>query len=135
MSLPDSDSPDIDPPGVVLLVDDAEDWLETLHVALQAMPGVVVRTAHRAEDALRLLTLEPISALVTDIQLPAMTGLELISHVRRQPGLQTLPIVVVSASVDPAAPRAALASGANAFFPKPFSPAALRRKLEELMYA
>jgi CheY-like chemotaxis protein len=51
-----------------------------------------------------------------------------------EPGLQAIPILVVSAAADPAAPRDALASGANAFFPKPFSPAAVRRKLEELMY-
>ena len=124
-----------DPPYIVLLVDDAEDCLAMLDVALQSLPGVVVRCARSAEDALKVLALDRISALVTDIQLPAMTGLELISQVRQEPGLHSLPIVVVSAVADPAAPRAALASGANAFFPKPFSPAAVRRKLEELMYA
>ncbi len=124
-----------DPPFIVLLVDDAEDCLAMLDVALQTLPGVVVRCARSAEDALKVLALDRISALVTDIQLPAMTGLELISQVRQEPGLHSLPIVVVSAAADPAAPQAALASGANAFFPKPFSPAAVRRKLEELMYA
>jgi len=124
-----------DPPFTVLLVDDAEDCLAMLDVALQTLPGVVVRCARSAEDALKVLALGRISALVTDIQLPAMNGLELISRVRQEPGLDALPIVVVSAVADPAAPRAALASGANAFFPKPFSPSAVRRKLEELMYA
>jgi CheY-like chemotaxis protein len=124
-----------DRPFIVLLVDDDEDCLAMLDVALETLPGVVVRCAPNAEDALNVLALGRIAAVVTDIQLPAMTGLDLISRIRREPGLHELPIVVVSAVADPAAPRAALASGANAFFPKPFSPAAVRRKLEELMYA
>jgi two-component system chemotaxis response regulator CheY len=131
--MPPPPAPDL--PFIVLLVDDAEDCLAMLDMALQTLPGVVVRSAHSAEDALKVLALGRISAVVTDIELPAMTGLELISRIRREPGLQALPIVVVSAAADPATPRAALASGANAFFPKPFSPAAVRRKLEELIYA
>jgi len=127
--------PALDPPLTILLVDDALDCVAMLDVALQTLPGVVVRCAHSAEHALEILALGRVSALVTDIQLPGMTGIELITRIRQEPGLHALPIVVVSAVVDPSAPRAALASGANAFFPKPFSPAAVRRKLEELMYA
>jgi CheY-like chemotaxis protein len=123
------------PPFIVLLVDDAEDCLAMLDMALQTLPGMEMRCAKSAEDALKVLALGRISAVVTDLQLPAMTGFELITRIRQEPGLQALPIVVVSAATDPDAPMAALASGANAFFPKPFSPAAVRRKLEELMYA
>jgi CheY-like chemotaxis protein len=76
-----------------------------------------------------------VSAVVTDIRLPEMTGFELIEKIRHDPGLRGLPIVVVSAETDPATPRKALETGANAFFPKPFSPAAVRKKLEELIHA
>ena len=119
----------------VLLVDDADDCLATLDVALQTLPGVVVRGAHSAEDALEVLARGDVSAVVTDIHLPAMTGLELIARIRRDPELRALPIVVVSADADPAASRTALESEANAFFSKPFSPAAVRKKLEELIHA
>lgn len=119
----------------VLLVDDAEDCLFTLDVALQGMPGVVIRSARSAEDALAVLAREPVSAIITDVHLPAMTGLELIARIRREPEFRALPIVVVSADADPAAPQAALESGANAYFTKPFSPGAVRKKLEDLIYA
>jgi len=117
----------------VLLVDDAEDCLDTLDVALQTLPGVVVRAAHSAEAAWEMMARDHVSAVITDIHLPRMTGLELISRIRQEPKWSALPIVVVSADADPAAPRTALASGANAYFSKPFSPGAVRKKLEELM--
>lgn len=119
----------------VLLVDDADDCLAMLDVALQALPGVIVRSAHSAEEGLEVLARGDVSAVITDIRLPAMTGLELIERIRHDPGLRALPIVVVSAETDPDVPRTALESGANAFFPKPFSPAAVRKKLEELIHA
>ena len=122
------------PALTVLLVDDAADCLETLDVALQAVPGIVVRSARSAEAAWEMLAGDAVSAVITDIHLPRMTGLELISRIRQEPKWRALPILVVSADADPAAPRTALESGANAYFSKPFSPGAVRKKLEELMH-
>ncbi|HEY6340247.1 MAG TPA: response regulator [Bryobacteraceae bacterium] len=119
---------------VVLVVDDAEDCRTTLGIAIEALPGVVIRSAANAEDGLALLERENVDAVITDLHLPAMTGLELIARIRGQDRFRSLPILAVSAATDPATPKAALASGANAFFPKPFSPVAVRRKLEELIY-
>src|SRR5579884_1350665 len=117
----------------ILLVDDAEDCIATLDVALQTLPGVTIRSAPSAEDALAVLERETISAMITDLQLPGMNGIELIGRVREEPRFRGMPIVAISAAADPDAPRAALHSGANAFFRKPFSPGAVRRKLEELI--
>ena len=122
-------------PLTIVLVDDAEDCLSMLELALHGMPGVETRSARNAEEALELLAGGRVSAVITDLQLPGMTGIDLISRIRLQPGLEGLPVIVISAAADPAAPRQALACGANAFFAKPFSPAAVRRKLEELIHA
>ena len=118
----------------VLLIDDREDCITTLDLALEKLPGVVLRSAPTAEAAWEVLRHFPIAAVITDIQLPNMTGLELISRIRRDPDLKGLPIVVVSADPNPATPGHALQLGANAFFAKPFSPGAIRKKLEELIY-
>ncbi len=44
-----------------------------------------------------------------------------------------MPILVISGDPNPDTPQRALRAGANAFFAKPFSPAAVRRMLEELL--
>jgi two-component system chemotaxis response regulator CheY len=121
-------------PLTVLLIDDREDCLTTLDLALQQVNGVVLRSARTAEEAWDVLRRFPIAAVITDIQLPNMTGLELISRIRREADFERLPIMVVSADPDPATPGHALQLGANAYFAKPFSPGAIRKKLEELIY-
>ena len=122
----------------ILVVDDAEDCIATIDLALQTLPGVVIRPARSAEAALAELTGSEsgtFSAVITDIQLPEMTGLELVAHIRNHPLFRSLPILVVSAATDPSTPARALGLGANAYFAKPFSPSAMRKKLEELINA
>jgi len=64
-----------------------------------------------------------------------MDGFELISRLRDQPRFAHLPILVTSGDPDPDSPGRALSLGANAYFPKPYSPSAVRRKVKELIHA
>lgn len=119
--------------AVVLIVDDAEQCAETLELALFDLPGVDILSAKSAEQALDVMLRRPISALITDLHLPRMSGYELIRRVREQPGYDRVPILVISGDSDPTAPERTTALGANAFFPKPYSPSAVRKKLEMLL--
>jgi CheY-like chemotaxis protein len=65
--------------------------------------------------------------------MPRMDGFELIRRIRENERLAATPIIVVSADTDPATPERIAQLGVNAFFPKPFSPAQVRRKLEQLL--
>lgn len=119
----------------VLIVEDVDDCATTLEIALSALRNVAVRHADSAENALLALEREPVSVLVTDVHLPRMDGLELVSSIRRDPRYAGVPILVISGDSDPGTPGRALKVGANAFFGKPYSPAAVRQKVEELMHA
>lgn len=119
----------------VLVVDDAEDCAATLEVALQTVPGIQVAIARSAEQALAALAGRQVDAVITDIHLPGMSGLEFIAAVKREDRWKELPMIVVSADPDSRTPRKALENGASAYFAKPFSPGALRKKLEELIHA
>ena len=119
----------------ILVVDDEEDCIATLDLALEGLPGVAIWPALSAEAALADLESGTFSAVITDIHLPEMTGLELVARIRENPRFRSLPILVVSADADPSTPARALGLGANAYFTKPFSPSAMRKKLEELIHA
>ena len=116
----------------VLLVEDELDCSATLAVAFQGGDAPPFQHASTAEQVLAILHDGPVAALITDIN-PAMAGLELIRRVRAEPRMAALPIVVTSADADPATHERALQLGANAFFPKPYSPIAVRQKIEELI--
>lgn len=111
----------------LLVVDDADTCASILELALDGMPGLHVERVASAEAGLDVLERNEVAAIVTDVELPGMSGLELLAHAPQ------VPIVVVSATTDPNAEAKAIAAGASAFFAKPFSPAAIRRKMEELL--
>ena len=75
-----------------------------------------------------------IRAIITDLNMPRMDGYELIRRIRADRRISATPIIVVSADTDPATPERVAGLGVEAFFPKPYSPAEVRRKLEQILY-
>ena len=119
----------------VLIVEDSENSATTLEIAFLGIPDLTVLLAPSAVEAVRILNRggANIQAIVTDLNMPRMDGFELIRRVREDPRLSSTPIIVVSACTDPTAPARIAELGADAFFAKPFSPAEVRRKLEQLL--
>jgi len=119
----------------VLIVEDSENSAAMLEIAFLGIPGLSVLTTASGVEALRILDggSSPVRAVVTDLNMPRMDGYELIRRVRSDEKLSGMPIIVVSADTDPATPARIAALGVQAFFPKPFSPALVRRKLEQLL--
>lgn len=122
-------------PRTVLIVEDADICQDALEVALARVPGVDIRVVSTAEEALKHLSGDGVCALVTDLHLPSMDGFALIEAVRSNPGHSSLPILVISGDTDPRTPARLANLGANAYFPKPYSPAEVRTRLEQLIDA
>jgi CheY-like chemotaxis protein len=120
----------------VLIVEDSENSAATLEIALLGIPGLTVRLASSGLEALRSLDLDgSVDAIVTDLNMPRMDGYELIRRIRQHDKLSATPIIVVSADTDPQTPDRIAQLGVSAFFPKPYSPAQVRRKLEQILNA
>ncbi len=119
----------------VLIVEDSEVWTAALQIALEAIPGVEAVVASSAAEALRLFDARVFAALVTDLNMPRMDGFELIEHLRAGGRHDGLPIIVISGDTDPETPRRLTQLGVSAYFPKPFSPARVRARLEQLLDA
>jgi DNA-binding response OmpR family regulator len=121
--------------GTVLIVDDSETCAETLQIALETFPGVDVRVAYTAAAALVVLQnlSEPVAAVISDLQLPGMSGMDFLTCLRSEARYAKVPVLIISGDTDPFAPKDALSRGASAFFTKPYSPSEIRRKLEQLL--
>lgn len=117
----------------VLIVEDSDVCAETLELALLGLKNVTVTITRSAEEALERLANGPVAALITDLHLPRMDGLHLLSELRTRNNSHCTPVLVTSGDSDPRTPARVLEAGAQAFFLKPYSPAAVRKKLEELL--
>ena len=132
-------------PRLVLIVEDSEPCAETLQIALESLPGLETMVLQSAVAAMAALqdAGNDVAALVTDLNIHrvagpnaeslAADGFDLIRQLRAEPRYALLPILLISGDSDPRLPRRALEQGASAFFAKPYSPAAVRRKLEQLL--
>ena len=124
----------------VLIVEDIDNCATLLDVALNRIPGVDVACAASGREALQQLDVfgDRICAIVTDLNMPTdlkmpLDGFELIAQVRSDQRYAGLPIIVVSGDVDPGTPERVKRLGVDAFFAKPYSPASVRRALENLL--
>jgi len=109
----------------IVAVDNEQDALGLLGVILESA-GAEVRTAASATDALALIQAERFDALIADIGMPGMDGLELIRHVRRLPApARDLPAVALTAYARSEDRVTVLASGFQMHLPKPVNPGEL----------
>jgi len=118
----------------VLIVEDSDTSADTLEIALLALPDVSVAHAATGRKAWQLIQNQVVAAIVTDLHMPHMDGFELIERVRAAGGAARVPIIVISGDSDPGTPERVRRLGADAYFAKPYSPAAVRETLERLLH-
>lgn len=103
-------------PETIIIVDDDAEIRGSIANFLRSF-GIEGRSFPDAETLLAGDGLEGASALITDVQMPGMSGLELLEHLRRKG--HSLPIIVMSAFERESLEMLALKGGAQAFWPKP----------------
>ena len=116
----------------VLVADDTPQIAHIVRVGLQRA-GCRVLVASGGHDALRSADSERVDLLIFDVEMPGMTGFELLQQIRRKPGYANVPVIFVTGSGDPDVHAQAASLGASGFFTKPFSPVDLERRAMKLL--
>lgn len=106
----------------VLLVDDDRDLAHGAALRLRAA-GFRTDTAQSGKEGLRKAVNAQPHAIVLDVRMPGMDGLETLGELRRHHRTQGIPIVMLSASLIDR--QAALDAGARFFVDKPYESAKL----------
>src|SRR5260370_20497810 len=104
-----------------LLVDDDPECLTTVSAILKDLSKGqwAMRTATNHSQALELLKAQPVDAVVLDVEMPVMDGIEFLRLLSRtHPGQQ---VVMLTGRADEATRKAALGLGATLFLEKPSS--------------
>ncbi len=121
-------------PRTVLVVEDSENSAVMMEMALFGIPGLSLLMANSGLEALHILRNgSMVRAIVTDLNMPRMDGYEMIRRIREDQSLSGTPIIVVSADTDPGTPERVAELGVSAFFSKPYSPAQVRRTVEQIL--
>lgn len=115
----------------ILIAEDESIVLSALKFRL-SKEGYEVFTASDGEKALELFNTQDPDLIVTDIMMPLVSGLELITHVRTQ-SKRLIPIVVISAVDIEDTVLEAFELGADDFITKPLSPNELLVRIKRLI--
>jgi len=106
----------------VLIVEDSPTMRQLIAFALKRIRGVRIVEASDGVDGLKKLSSERFDLILTDINMPIMDGLKLVSLVRNDANYKSIPIVVITTEGAQEDRERALALGANDYITKPIQP-------------
>lgn len=128
-----------DPQAIMLMEDNADDVLFARRAFRKASITNELVVFHYGDEALRYLLEQRdgmakgerpiVGAVFLDVHVPRISGLEVLARLRSEPGLESLPVFMLSGSDDPVGMERARVLGAKAYLVKPPVPGDLLRVL------
>ncbi len=116
----------------ILVVDDFSTMRRIIKNLLRDLGFTNTSEADDGNTALPMLQNGNFDFLVTDWNMPGMTGIELLKHVREDERLKDMPVLMVTAEAKRDQIVAAAQAGVNGYVIKPFTAAVLKEKIEKI---
>jgi len=117
-----------------LIVEDSPTMRQLIAFSLKRFQNIEIIEAVDGLDALRKLAgPEKIDLILTDINMPVMDGLKLVSMVRHNASLKNIPIIIITTEGAEEDRERGLALGANAYIAKPIQSSHLIKTISELL--
>ena len=117
----------------VLVVEDSPTMRQLIVFALKRIRGFQIVEANDGVDALKKLSADKFDLILTDINMPIMDGLKLVSMVRNDPNYKETPIIVITTEGATEDRERALALGANEYITKPIQTMKILETVRKLM--
>jgi len=115
----------------VLVIDDSRATADTMVRILKAL-GYPARAVYGSSAGMLVLREETPDLVFLDINMPGVSGFEILKFMSREPRLANVPVFVATSEDQPETKREALRCGARGFLVKPVSVEALDDALREL---
>jgi two-component system chemotaxis response regulator CheY len=116
----------------ILIVDDFSTMRRIIKNLLRDLGFTNTAEADDGSTALPMLKAGDYDFLVTDWNMPGMTGIDLLKAVRADPKLKSMPVLMVTAEAKREQIIEAAQAGVNGYVVKPFTAAALKEKIEKI---
>ncbi len=115
-----------------LVVDDFSTMRRNVRNLQKELGFVNVQEAEDGVEALKKLRADTFDFVVSDWNMPNMTGIELLKEIRADAKLKTLPVLMVTAEAKRENIIEAAQAGASGYVVKPFTAATLDEKLKKI---
>ncbi len=115
-----------------LIVEDSPTMRQLISFSLKRFKGCKIVEAVDGVDALKKLQTEEVDMILTDINMPVMDGLKLVTLVKQNPKLRELPIVIITTEGAQEDRDRGLALGADAYISKPIQSSHLLKVITDL---
>ena len=116
----------------ILIVDDFSTMRRIIKNLLRDLGFTNTVEADDGITAIPILNTGSIDFLVTDWNMPGMTGIDLLRHERADEKLRSLPVLMVTAEAKREQIIEAAQAGVNGYVVKPFTALALKEKIEKI---
>lgn len=116
----------------ILVVDDFSTMRRIVKNVLRELGFNNIKEAEDGGPALQILKTSKIDFVVTDWNMPGMTGLDLLKAIRADANLKSIPVLMVTAEAKREQIIEAAQSGVNGYVVKPFTAQAFKEKMEKV---
>ena len=116
----------------VMLVEDEADIREVARLSLETVGGLQVEVCGSGEEALQKAAAYAPDLILLDVMMPGIDGPTTLQRLRKQPELESVPVVFMTAKVMQAELDEYRALGAADVIPKPFDPMTLASRLKHV---
>jgi two-component system chemotaxis response regulator CheY len=116
----------------MLTVDDSPSVRKMVEFTLKAK-GFEVGSAGDGHEALELMAKENFDAIILDINMPRMNGLEFLKKIRGEEAYTSIPVVMLTTEGQEEDKDKAISLGATAYIVKPFKPTQLLGLIEQIL--
>ena len=110
----------------ILIAEDSSTMRSLIVSTISAMGNYQLIEAANGFEALRILPREKVDLVITDINMPDINGLELISFIKNNPNYKDTPLFIISTEGSEKDRDKGLSLGADAYLVKPFNPTELQ---------
>ena len=117
----------------VLVVDDFSTMRKIIKNNLKGMGFNNIVEAENGQKALEELKKESVGLIISDWNMPVMTGIELLKAVRGDAGLKSIPFIMVTAEGQKDNVMEAAKAGVSNYVVKPFTPDTFSEKLQKVL--
>jgi len=115
----------------ILIVEDSVTTRALIRAVIDELGDFETVEASSGFEALKMLPMQDYDLIITDINMPDINGIELISFVRSNPRYRLLPIIIVSTERSEEDKKRGMALGATAYVTKPFKSGELQEIIQK----